>query len=238
MDEAVAAGLEGLRLLGLRMSASPSRAGILRELAMARRAQGRRRVAELADAPVITDPDVLLSMRILVDFIPPAYLTGNDRLFAAGVLKQVRLSLENGVCAEAAAAYASYVVLLAGLGKLRGAKEFAQLALRLTDTFNAVDSRCRNIILCALFGSSWDQPWSELRAVFQEACARARSRRCGCHQCSHQLAAPRTSPPQNHHGKRPCASRRWGLLRRRKPNSAGKSRNATRTTPTAAQATK
>jgi predicted ATPase/class 3 adenylate cyclase/GAF domain-containing protein len=169
MDEAVAAGLEGLRLLGLRMSASPSRATILRELAMARRAQGRRKVAELADAPVITDPYVLLSMRILVDFIPPAYLTGNDRLFAAAVLMQVRLSLENGVCAEAAAAYASYVVLLAGLGNLRGANEFAQLALRLTDTFNAVDSRCRNIILCALFGSSWNRPWSELRAAFQEA---------------------------------------------------------------------
>jgi len=169
MDEAVAAGLEGLRLLGLRMSASPSRATILQELAMARRAQGRRKVAELADAPVITDPYVLLSMRILVDFIPPAYLTGNDRLFAAAVLMQVRLSLENGVCAEAAAAYASYVVLLAGLGNLRGANEFAQLALRLTDTFNAVDSRCRNIILCALFGSSWNRPWSELRAAFLEA---------------------------------------------------------------------
>ncbi len=169
MDEAVTAGLAGLRLLGLRMSASPSRASILRELGMARRAQGRRKVAELADAPVVTDPDVLLSMRILIDFIPPAYLTGNDRLFAASVLKQVRLSLEHGVCAEAAAAYASYVVLLAGLGNLRGAREFAQLALRLTDTFNAVDSRCRNIILCALFGSSWNRPWSELRTAFQEA---------------------------------------------------------------------
>ena len=169
MDEAVAAGLKGLRLLGLTMTARPNRLSLLTELGLAKRALGRRRVSEIADAPVVTDPNVLLAMRILVDFIPPAYLTGNDRLFAVAVLKQVRLSLENGVCAEAAAAYASYVVLLAGLGDLRGADEFAQLALRLTDTFNAADLRCRNVILCALFGSSWNRPWSELRAAFQEA---------------------------------------------------------------------
>jgi predicted ATPase/class 3 adenylate cyclase len=169
MDEAVTAGLTGLRLLGISMTARPGTLRIGSELARAKVALGRRRVADLENAPVVTDPDVLLSMRILIDFIPPAYLTGNDRLFAVAVLKQVRLSLRHGVCAEAAAAYASYVVLLAGLGDLRNAEAFAQLALRLTEKFNAVDSRCRNLVLCALFGASWTRPWRELRASFQEA---------------------------------------------------------------------
>jgi predicted ATPase/class 3 adenylate cyclase/GAF domain-containing protein len=169
MDEAVAAGLTGLRLLGIPMSARPSELSIMGELVSAKLALGRRKVADLEDESVVTDPDVLLAMRILIDFIPPAYLTGNDRLFAVAVLKQVRLSLKHGVCAEAAAAYASYVVLLAGLGDLRNADAFAKLALRLTEKFNAVDSRCRNLVLCTLFGASWNDPWRDLRASFQEA---------------------------------------------------------------------
>jgi len=169
MGEAVAAGLEGLRLLGIHMKARPSTLTIAGELLLAKTALGNRRIADLENAPVIEDPTVILSMRILIDFIPPAYLTGNDKLFAAAVLKQVRLSLKHGVSAESAAAYASYVVLLAGLGNLSSAEAFGQLALRLTERFNAVDSRCRNLVLYALFGQSWNHPWRDLRASFQEA---------------------------------------------------------------------
>ncbi|HXX70123.1 MAG TPA: serine/threonine-protein kinase PknK, partial [Polyangiaceae bacterium] len=169
MDDAVAAGLKGLRLLGVRLAAHPSTATILKELLLAKRALGGRPIAELEHAPVLQDPAVRLGMRILIDFIPPAYLTGNDRLFAAAVLKQVRLSLRHGSGPEAAAAYASYVVLLAGLGDLESAEEFGRLAMRLTDRFKANEMRCRNQVLYALFGQSWNRPWRELRPCFQEA---------------------------------------------------------------------
>ncbi|MES1165844.1 MAG: serine/threonine-protein kinase PknK, partial [Verrucomicrobiota bacterium] len=169
MEDAVAAGLRGLRLLGVRLSARPSTAHIVRELVMAKLALGRRRIADLENGPVIDDPAVRLCMRILVDFIPPAYLTGNEKLFAAAVLRQVRLTLKHGVCVESAAAYASYVVLLAGLGDLTSADEFGKLALRLTDRFNAVEWRCRNLVLYTLFGLSWARPWREMVPIFQEA---------------------------------------------------------------------
>jgi len=169
MEEAVTAGLRGLRLLGIRLSARPSMARIARELVLAKWALGRRRIADLENAPVVDDPTVRLRMRILVDFIPPAYLTGNDKLFAAAVLRQVRLSLQHGVCVESSAAYASYVVLLAGLGDLKSADEFGKLALRLTERFNAAEWRCRNLVLYAVFGQSWNRPWREMVASFQEA---------------------------------------------------------------------
>jgi predicted ATPase/class 3 adenylate cyclase len=169
MDEAVVAGLHGLRLLGVGMSARPKTATIVKELLFAKAALGGRRVADLENAPEITDPAVRLCMRILIDFIPPAYLTGNDRLFAAVVLKQVRLSLRHGSGVESASAYASYVVLLAGLGDLKRADEFGRLAVRLTEKYEATESRCRNLVLYALFGQSWNRPWRELRLCFQEA---------------------------------------------------------------------
>ncbi len=169
MEDAVAAGLRGLRLLGVRLSARPSTAHIVRELVLAKLALGRRRIADLENGPVVDDPAVRLCMRILVDFIPPAYLTGNDKLFAAAVLRQVRLTLKHGVCVESAAAYASYVVLLAGLGDLTSADEFGKLALRLTERFNAVEWRCRNLVLYTLFGQSWARPWREMVPNFQDA---------------------------------------------------------------------
>ncbi len=168
-DEAVLAGLRGLRVLGIRISAHPATATIIKEVLFAKAALGGRKVADLEDAPAITDPVVRLCMRILIDFIPPAYLTGNDKLFAAVVLKQVRLSLRHGGGVESASAYASYVVLLAGLGDLKGANEFGQLAVRLTERHKATESRCRNLVLSALFGQSWSRPWRELRPCFQEA---------------------------------------------------------------------
>jgi predicted ATPase/class 3 adenylate cyclase/GAF domain-containing protein len=169
MEEAIEAGLRGLRLLGIRVGAHPATATIVKELLLAKAALGGRPVAKLEDAPEITNPEVRLCMRILIDFIPPAYLTGNDRLFAAVVLKQVRLSLRHGGGAESAAAYASYVVLLAGLGDLKSANEFGLLAVRLTERYKATESRCRNLVLSALFGQSWSRPWRELRPCFQEA---------------------------------------------------------------------
>jgi predicted ATPase/class 3 adenylate cyclase len=168
MDEAVEAGLRGLRLLGVRMSARPSMAIILKDLLVAKRLLGRRRIADLANAAVVSDPAVCLCLRILIDFIPPAYLTGNDKLFAAAVLKQAGLSLKHGSGPEAAAAYASYVVLLAGLGDLRGAYQFGQLALKLTEQFGS-ESKCRNQVLYTLFGHSWSHPWREMRPRFEEA---------------------------------------------------------------------
>lgn len=171
MDAAIAAGREGLRCLGIKLSQRPSMLAILTDLMTAKARLGRRSVASLADAPVVTDPATLLCLRILIDFLPPAYLTGNDKLFAASVLRGAILSLKHGSGPEAASAYASYVVLLAGLGDLRGAHEFGTLALTLTERFGA-DSKCRNQVLFAVFGHSWNSPWREMRGLF-EACVKS-----------------------------------------------------------------
>ena len=180
MEDAVAAGLRGLRLLGVRLSARPSTAHILRELVLAKLALGRRRIADLENDPVVDDPRVRLCMRILVDFIPPAYLTGNDKLFAAAVLRQVRLTLKHGVCVESAAAYASYVVLLAGLGDLTGADEFGKLALRLTERFNAVEWRCRNLVLYTCSARAGPAPGVRWCRTFRTRCGRGSSAATCC----------------------------------------------------------
>jgi len=168
MDEAVAAGLRGLRLLGVRMDHRPSTFAILKDLLSAKQRLRGRDVSSLAHAPRLNDAEILLRIRILIDFLPPAYLTGNDKLFAASVLRGVNLSLKHGLGPGSASAYASYVVLLAGLGELKAADEFGRLALQLTPGFGT-DSDCRNQVLYTVFGHSWNRPWREMRGLFEKA---------------------------------------------------------------------
>lgn len=169
MDDAIDAGLRALSTLGIRLTARPSRWAILRDLALVSWRLWRRPIASVEHQEVLSDERARLCMKVLIDFIPSSYLTGNERLFAASVLKQVNLSLIFGNGPESASAYASYTVLLAGLGRLKRADEFGRLALRLLERYAASDTRCRNYLLYALFAHSWTRPWNELRRWFQDA---------------------------------------------------------------------
>ena len=169
MDDAIAAGLRALAALGIALSPRPSRFSLLKDFIVVLWRMAGRSIADIEHQPLLTDERARLCLAVLIDFIPSSYLTGNDRLFTASVLKQVNLSLRFGTGPEAASTYASFTVLLAGLGQLRRADEFGRLALRLQDRFEAHDSRCRNYLLYALFAHSWTRPWGELRRWFQDA---------------------------------------------------------------------
>lgn len=169
MDQAIQEGLRALGLMGIRLSAKPGMAAVAAELVRTRAVQGRGQARDFEHAPLVTDPALRLTMKILAGFMAPAYLTGNDTLFATTMLRLARMSLRHGNCVEAVTAYSCYSVLLAGLGDLSGAYEFGQLALRLTERFGAHQTKSRTLVLYALFGHSWSQPWAGLDAWFKES---------------------------------------------------------------------
>lgn len=162
-------GIRALELLGIRLTPRPSLATVARELATSKWLLGRRSAAELEHAPLVEDRAVRLSMKVLEGFLVPAYLMGNETLFAATVLKHVNLSLRHGNCLESVSAFAGYAVLLAGLGDFEGAHAFGRLALRLTEKFGVIDSKCRTLTLYTLFGHSWSEPWGTFEGWFKEA---------------------------------------------------------------------
>jgi predicted ATPase/signal transduction histidine kinase len=167
LDEAIDEGLRGLALLGIQFSARPSMAVMLRELFAVKAVQAGRKATDFDGAPLLSDRKIRLAMTILEGFLVPAYLSGNQTLFGVTVLRQAALSMRHGNCAESVSAYSGYAVLLAGLGDLKGALAFGQLALRLTEKMGVVDSRCRTLVLYGLFSHSWSQPWGELDGWFK-----------------------------------------------------------------------
>jgi PAS domain S-box-containing protein len=103
-DEAVAVGLEFLRHLGIDWPAHPERDQAQREYDRIRDVLGNRNVADLLDAPLMTDAASLATMDVLTKVLPPALFTDMN-LLSLVVCRAANLSLERGNCDGSCVAY-------------------------------------------------------------------------------------------------------------------------------------
>lgn len=168
LDESIRAGIQGLRHLGVKLSPAPTVAAILREIALTKWLLRGKTPQMLLEQSIITDPETKLKMKLLIDFIPPAYLSNQKNLFAVAVLKKTNISILSGNCPESAPAYIGYAILLAGLGNLKGAYEFGKLAINLNEKFDDLEWRSLVYTLYALFCHSWSEHWSTLPRWFKK----------------------------------------------------------------------
>ena len=132
---AIMAVFAGLAELGVPLPALPAEyyPAMLAELARVPALLAGRTVAELYDAPPMTDPVKAAALELLLEAGAPAY-TAHPLLFALVVLKQVSLSLEYGRGPSAAYAYCAYGVLLTGaLGQYQAGSDFSRLAQALAE---------------------------------------------------------------------------------------------------------
>lgn len=112
------------------------------------------------------DPEMQLIMRLLINFIPPAFISGETSLFGLAVLKKVGLTLKYGNSPESAIAFIGYAMLLSGFGDVKGAFEFGRLGIRINDKFNDVQWRGAAHVLYTLFSHAWTEPWDTLQDWF------------------------------------------------------------------------
>ena len=168
MEASIASAIQGLALLGMRIDASPSAGVIARERAAVHRHLAGRRVAELIDAPTLSDPAQRTAIRLLMEIFPAAFLSGSGNLFPFVVLKAVSISLHHGHSAEAAFAYAAYGMLLCGaLDDPALGHEFGQLAVAMNDRLDDIALKSRVIYLHAMFIHHWSNHWSTLTPWFR-----------------------------------------------------------------------
>ena len=135
---AVDVALEGLRLFEVKFPEMEEE--IQKELAAAHQdiplqLRGRD-IAELADEPLATDPDVQAIIGLLADATPCAFIA-RPRLYPLLVLKALNLSLSHGNTEESCAAYSGYSIVLSGIFEnIPAAFSFSEMALRLNERFN------------------------------------------------------------------------------------------------------
>lgn len=170
LTSAIDAGLAGLALLGISMTAKPGRLSILRELTWVKKNLRNRNIAELANQPLIEDAEQLLRLKILIAISPPAYISGNKNLYVWSALKQTHLALLHGNCPESAYAYAIYGALSGAILKdFKTGFQFGKLALDLCGQFDDLELKCKTLFVYAVFIHSWNRHWKTLPQYLKKA---------------------------------------------------------------------
>jgi predicted ATPase/signal transduction histidine kinase len=156
--EAIALGLEVLKLLDLELPSQPTPADIQSALEKAQQAWQDRAPMDLLTLPSMDDPRLLAGMQILTKLVPSAYMAA-PTLMPLLICKQVELSIQYGNCPISVFSYADYGVLLIGAqGHVDAAYEFAQLALALLEKFQATPFKSRVYFVVNALIRHWKEP--------------------------------------------------------------------------------
>lgn len=169
MNDSIEAGKAGLRCLGFVIPDKVSMISVGKELVKVKLALKGRTTEDIFASGEIMDEKIKLTMRLLVGFIPPAFISGQQNLFGVAVLKKVYLSLKYGNSPESAGAYIGYALLLSGMGDSKGAYDFGRLAVRINDKYDDLQWRSLVFVLYTLFCHFWNEPWDTLREWYQKA---------------------------------------------------------------------
>ncbi|HWE30992.1 MAG TPA: serine/threonine-protein kinase PknK, partial [Polyangia bacterium] len=133
MDAAVAIALRSFALFGLDVPntvADASRA-VEAEMARAKALIGTRAIADLLDAPLMSDPNVRMIVGLLEASGPPIYMI-RPELFSWVTMKLVNFSLVHGNADASCYGFGIYAILLAAfVGDVEAGYEYAWLAIRL-----------------------------------------------------------------------------------------------------------
>lgn len=130
-----------------------------RELDATESALGDREIAGLVELPVLDDPAIKMSMRLLAFAWAPSYLRADLRMISWIPAKMVQLSLEHGNTEESALGYVVHGFTLGTRrGEYRAGNEFGRLGIQLNDRFGDIRLRGKVHELFGCFVKPWRSP--------------------------------------------------------------------------------
>jgi PAS domain S-box-containing protein len=171
LREALETGIEALRLLGFAIPDAEEdiRAAVEAEKAEVPALLAGRRIADLAQAPEVSDPRVRASLELISDTVSTAYLV-KPALYPLFALRGLTLSLRHGNSAASCFIYVTYSILLTAARDLPSALAFSDLSVALNERYR--DSvRKEGALLCyrGAFVILWARPLRECLATLEEA---------------------------------------------------------------------
>lgn len=168
-EEAIRSGIEGLSLLGFRVSENPGALSVLKEVLLARFLLGHRKIEEVLNAPVLSDPHKKAAARLFTEISPSAFILGRDNLFGLVQLKIVNLSLRYGNCPESAYAYIAFgTVLKEAFGEMKQAESFGKLGIDVNEKLGDIEYRCRAIAAYGVLTHHFNHHWNTSPAWFKK----------------------------------------------------------------------
>ena len=156
--DAIKAGLEGLLGLDITVNRDTLKELIREEFVAIENKLENRSIASLLDLPPAKAPEQKVTIELLMNLLPPAYIISDLDLYSFTIARNVSLSIEGGNIPKSITGYVNYGFLL-GLTQHRYQRglEFADLALQLSYKLNSQSERSS---ACFLLGG-WIHVWAK-----------------------------------------------------------------------------
>ena len=170
-DDGVTLGLEALELFGIMMPETDMeiRAAIDAEARAVKSNLAGRRIADLIDAPVISDPEIKAVLSLLGDICPCAYI-GRPKVFPWFILKMVNYSLTYGNTEESCYSYSVYgLLIISTFGEIQTAYELSEMSLKLNERFNCAKLRGTLLHLHGDHINFWRRPLATDLPILDQA---------------------------------------------------------------------
>lgn len=166
--EAINAGREALRHLGIELPSEDLKGAFEAEVARAKSRLKGREIASLVDGPENHAPDKQAAIRALASIGPLAAIVDQD-LWHLSVVMGVNLSLEHGFVPDATYCLSAYGILLAtGSGEFEDGYRFGLLALALSERFGNKSQKCVDSNIVGHYLSFWVRHIREIDRVYDE----------------------------------------------------------------------
>lgn len=159
-DRANRVGIEGLRLVGIRLPEQPGRMHVLSSFLHAKLTVGRRPVMDLLHLPDAKDHRTLTIMHHLSDMIGSSY-QGDLNLFALVVLHMVRMSIRHGNTIHSPHGYNLFGSMIGVLGDYKNAVAFGMMGNELSRRYNDMSSISRTHLVFGMMLCHWKRPLEE-----------------------------------------------------------------------------
>jgi len=167
--EAIALGLSILKPLGIEFPENPQPSQIQAKLTQMTARFSHQAISDLANLPVMTDPQALAAMGILSRLSTATFKATPD-LCTLILLKQIELSMEHGNTGVSGFAYAGYGSILCTVqGDIEAGYQFGQLALTLVSTLNSPELKGKILLMVNNFIRHWQEPVQATLPALREA---------------------------------------------------------------------
>ena len=175
LGDGIAKALEILALLGVDFPADPQPADVMAALGetMGQLQATGLTVEQMAELPEVTDPTHRAARRILTNITSAAYV-GRPALFPLIVFKAVGLAARVGNSTASAYSYSTYGIILCGVvGDMDAGYRFGQMAIRVSDRFNAKEYEARTKYITCTYIRFWKEhlrePFRTFPSLYQAA---------------------------------------------------------------------
>jgi PAS domain S-box-containing protein len=156
--DAIQIGKQGLKLLNVQISLGSLKDELDAELLRHEQILGTRTIQSLGDEPEMTDPASRVALELLSNMVVPSRYT-DSTMFALISLLNVNLSLQYGPTPKSTVGYTSFGMFLnSALDRFADAYAFGELALKISERFNAPAQKCQACFMLGHYLSHWVRP--------------------------------------------------------------------------------